>query len=229
MCGVIGRAWANDRVGEVTPRAPVVRAAECHDDGWIEWERSPTLDRANGLPHTFATAPYTVHLEIHSRWSRALAAEDPYAGLLVSLHHASFFARPGAVGRLRRGGRRIDAFLDDLDSLGKELRRQLDVDDEEVDRNRRLVRTWDGISHDLLVNVLPRSRPAVPSRDADIELTVARRGDRYTVDPWPFRESALTLRAEGRLLRDRYPTAQALWFALAEAPLRELVYELEPA
>lgn len=228
-CGQLGRAWGNELVGEVTPADTVIRAATVHDNGWLDWEQAPTLNPSSGLPHTFATAPYAVHLEIHSRWSHALAEEDPYAGLLVALHHASFFPRPGRVGRLRRGGRRIAAFRDDLDQLARDLRRGLEATDEEVERNRRLVRTWDGISHDLLVNALPRTRHGVPARDGTLALTVTGRGDGYAVDPWPFRPEVVTVRARGRLLRGTFSDTQEMRVALAAAPSVELAYELRPA
>lgn len=211
------------------PPEEVLLAAEQHDTGWTEWEQAPTLDTATGLPHTFATAPFTVHLAIHARWSRAMVSQSRYAALLVALHHASFFERPGLAGLVREGGRKIRAFLDDLDELCVELRRTLGVSDAEVERNRRLIRTWDGISHDLLVNATPRVREGVPARDGLLTVTVSGAGTVRTVDPWPFAEPLVTVRTEGRLLRDRFGDEQAMRSALSEAPWRELSYELRPA
>ncbi|MDH4177284.1 MAG: DUF3891 family protein [Thermoleophilia bacterium] len=227
-CAQLGRAWGNDLMGRVQPVDDVLLAAARHDDGWTVWERTPTLDAATGLPHTFATAPFTVHLAIHARWSRELATENAYAGLLVSLHHASFFARPGRIGRLRAGGRRIAAFLDELDVLCRELRLRLDASDDEVERNRRLVRTWDGISHDLLVNVLPRVRSDVPALEGARELTIARDGDHFTVEPWPFGPGVVTVATRGRLLRETFSDEGEMRQALDAAPWVELSYELRP-
>lgn len=228
MCGQIGRAWGNERFGSVEPREEVCLAAEQHDTGWADWERAPTLDPGSGLPHTFSTAPFTVHLAIHAAWSHALVAQSRYAALLVSAHHASFFERPGPLGRLRDGGRRIDAFLDDLAALQADLRATLGVPDDEVERNRRLVRTWDGISHDLLLGLAPRVRRAVPAHEALVDVTVGRSGEVHTLDPWPFEADSVTVRTEGRLLRGTFVDERALQRALVGAPWLELSYELRP-
>jgi hypothetical protein len=227
-CGQLGRAWGNERFGDVTPFEEVVLAAEQHDTGWAEWEQAPTLDRATGLPHTFATAPFTVHLAIHLAWSRALVAQSRYAALLVSLHHASFFERPGRTGRLREGGRQIATFRDELDALGAELRRTLGVPPEEAERNRRLVRTWDGISHDLLIGTEPRLRRDVPAATGLVDVMVARDGETVTLDPWPFRDEQVTIRSEGRLLDRTFGDEEEMRAALAAAPWVELAYELRP-
>lgn len=229
MCGRLGRAWGNERFGQVDPAEEVCLAAEQHDTGWSDWERAPTLDRTRGLPHTFDTAPFTVHLAIHAAWSRALVPQSRYAALLVSLHHASFFTRPGRLGQLREGGRLIDAFLDDLERLQAELRATLDVSDAEIERNRRLVRTWDGISHDLLLGLAPRVRRGVPARDGLVDVTVGRADDEHTLDPWPFAEDRVVVRAEGRLLHGTFDDEGTMQQALAEAPWVDLSYSLRPA
>ena len=229
MCGQLGRAWGNAAFGEVSPSLVVCRAAELHDDGWRDWERQPTLDRRVGLPHTFDTAPFGLHLAIHSAWAHSLAATDPYVGLLVSLHHASFFTRPGRVGLLRDGGRQIAAFLDDLEALQRELKWSLGVADDEIDRNRRLVRTWDGLSHDLLLGLAPRVRKAVPSLTGPVDISVERVGAVHTVRPWPFSVAEVSVSAVGGELHGRFDDQEAMREALARAPEVELSYTLRAA
>ncbi len=226
MCGQLARAWGNGRFGSVDPFEEVCLAAEQHDTGWAAWEQEPTLDRDRGLPHTFDTTPFTVHLEIHRTWSHELVGQSRYAALLVSLHHASFFEEPGRIGRMREGGRRIHAFLEDLAALQSELRRSLDLTDEEVERNRRLVRTWDGLSHDLLLGLAPRTRRAVPTADGLVDLAIDRDGDDFTVAPWPFVASSVTVRTEGRLLGGTFSEEEAMREALAHAPWVALSYTL---
>lgn len=229
MCGQLARAWGNALFGPVEPFEEVCLAAEQHDTGWADWERAPTLDPGTGLPHTFDTTPFTVHLEIHAAWSRALVGQSRYAALLVSLHHASFFRRPGRLGRLRDGGRRIDAFLDELAGLQAELRASLGAPEAEVERNRRLVRTWDGLSHDLLLGLAPRVRHGVPTRDGLVDVAVGRVGDAHTLDPWPFDDDAVTVRTEGRLLRGTFDDERVMRDALRDASWVELAYVLRPS
>lgn len=229
MCGQLGRAWGNERFGPVTPFEEVCLAAEQHDTGWMEWERAPTLDPETGLPHTFSTAPFTVHLAIHAAWSRALVSQSRYAALLVSLHHASFFQAPRPLGQIREGGRQIQTFLDDLAALQADLRASLGARPAEVERNRRLVRTWDGLSHDLLLGLAPRTREGVPAADDTlVDLRVDRSGTVHTVDPWPFASDRVVVRTEGRLLEGPYDDETVMRRALAEAPWLGLAYELRP-
>jgi Protein of unknown function (DUF3891) len=228
MCGQLARAWGNEQFGAVEPREEVCLAAEQHDTGWADWEQAPTLDIDSGLPHTFKTAPYTVQLAIHAAWSRSLVAQSRYAALLVSMHHASFFERPGPLGRLRDGGRQIRDFLNDLEQLQTQLSTTIGVPDDEIERNRRLVRTWDGISHDLLLGLAPRVRHEVPAHEGLVDLAVGKLGEIHTLDPWPFGLGQVTVRTEGRLLRGRFANEAIMRQALADAPWVELTYELLP-
>jgi hypothetical protein len=140
----------------------------------------------------------------------------------------SFFSQPGRLGRLREGGQRISAFLEELARLQQELRATLDVDGEELERNRRLVRTWDGLSHDLLLELAPRVRAGVPSGAGLVDLSVGRSDGLHTLDPWPFHDETVVVRTEGRLLRGPFADEEAMRRALADAPWVELAYELRP-
>lgn len=230
MCGQLARAWGNERFGAVEPFEEVCLAAEQHDTDWSDWELAPTLDRASGLPHTFKTAPFTVHVDLHTAGPRRLVAQSRYAALLVSLHHTSFFEAPGRLAILREGGRRIQAFLDANAALQAELRATLGAPDAEIERNKRLVRTWDGLSHDLILGLAPCVRERVPAAgDAHVDLHVGLRGDAHTLDPWPFAAEGLVVRTEGRLLTGTFDDEQRMREALARAPWSELAYELAPA
>lgn len=230
MCGQLGRAWGNERFGAVEPFEEVCLAAEQHDTDWSDWELAPTLDRATGLPHTFKTAPFTVHVDLHTAGPRRLVAQSRYAALLVSLHHTSFFQAPGRLGALREGGRLIQAFLDANEALQAELRATLGSPDAEIERNHRLVRTWDGLSHDLILGAAPRIREQVPAADdGQVDLHIGRRGEAHTIDPWPFSAERLVVRTEGRLLEGTFDDEETMREALARAPWIELAYELVPA
>jgi hypothetical protein len=228
MCGQLARAWGNDRFGAVEPAEEVCLAAEQHDSCWAEWELSPTLNKATGLPDTFETAAFGL-LDERAAGSRRLATQSRYAGLLVSLHHSSFFESPGAVGLLRADGRRIQSFLRGSASFEAGLRATLRVPDEEIERNRRLVRAWDGLSHDLILDAAPARRSGIPLADGALgELAVERRNGVHTVDPWPFAADRVVLGIEGRLLEERFTTEERMREALTRAPWIALSYDLQP-
>jgi Protein of unknown function (DUF3891) len=107
---------------------------------------------------------------------------------------------------------------------------QLAPRDEEVERNRRLVRYWDGLSHDLLCRRWPCVRRSVPAAGgAQREIRLAADAERLTLDPWPLRSEHARVSVTGRLLRDRYSDVEALRAALADGPEIELAFDLEPA
>jgi hypothetical protein len=229
MCAQLGRAWGNELFGPVEPREEVCLAAEQHDTTWATWEAAPTLDPATGLPHTFESVDFRVNLELHTVGPRRLLTQSRYAALLVSLHHSSFFHAPSRVGRLREGGRRIDEFLAQAAGFQAELRATLDATDEEVDRNWRLVRTWDGLSHDLLLDQTPRTRRRVPAANGtSLDVEVGRAGGAFTLAPWPFSADRVIVRTEGRVLEQTFTDEAQMREALAAAPWVGLEYELRP-
>ncbi len=230
MCGQLARAWGNARFGAVTPAEEVCLAAEQHDTSWAEWELAPTLDPRIGLPHTFKTAHFTVHLAIHAEWPPKLVAQSRYAALLVSMHHSSFFDSPGWLGQLRADGRKIKAFVDQAALFQERLSATLDASGAEIERNHRLVRTWDGLSHDLILNQAPTVRRNVPAAgDTRVDMQVEGRDGSFTLDPWPFATDRVVVRTEGRLLEGTFLDEGAMRRALDRAAWIELDYELAPS
>jgi len=62
-------------------------------------------------------------------------------------------------------------------------------------------------------------------------LTVTRVEDdptRGTLEPWPFRQDAVTLRCEGRRLSETFTDEDAMRAALARAPWVTITMHLQP-
>jgi hypothetical protein len=229
MCGQLARAWGNERFGAVEPADEVCLAADQHEAGWERWELAPTLDPDTGLPRTFETAGFMI-LDLRTEGPRELATQSRYAALLVSLFHCSFFEPPGRLGRYRPAGRQIHDFHERHKALQAELRPTLGAPDSEIERNFRLLRAWDGLSHDLLLGSAPCTRARVPAAGgALVELAIDRRGDAHTFDPWPFAAGRVVVRTEGRLLEERFSDEERMRETLARAPWVDLSYELVPA
>lgn len=197
QCAELARAWA-DR-----PSDDVVLAAEQHELGMTEWDREPDLDPETGLPRTITRMRLEVHLPLRLEGPRRLAERSPYAALLASLHHVSFYRRPPAYGLVRRAGRLIASYLRESAAFQTELRAELDPPPEQVERDWRLVRRWDGISHTLM----HESEPSPPA-------------------PWPFARDHVDVPMRARVLEGTFSDRKSLHRALAGAPVIEIPYAL---
>ena len=87
LSGAFARAWA-----EQGPHHPSLAiAAARHDDGWAVWERAPVVDAASGKPVNFLDVDVSSHLAFYRACIAAVSEQDPYAGLLVSMHGAGIY------------------------------------------------------------------------------------------------------------------------------------------
>jgi len=133
LAGAFARAW--------TERGPahdaVVIAAERHDDGWAVWERSPLVD-AGGAPVGFLDVHVPAHLAFYRAAIAAVTDEDPYAGLLVSMHGAGIYRQrygtDTALGLSRAAEVQVlvDGFVDEQESTLGQRSSALGVDEELV-------------------------------------------------------------------------------------------------
>jgi hypothetical protein len=222
LSGQLARAWGNERFGAVEPWEEVCLAAEQHDLGMAAWERRPTLNPDTGLPRSFMELPLEDHLEIW--WSAAplVLSQSRYAALLVSMHGTALYERRD-LGRLSPVDvDRVRAFLDGHRELQEALLAGLRADPRTVRRNQRLVWTWDSLSLGLLLGWTPFTLSAVPAAEGEVDIEVGSAG----LEPWPFREPAVTLRCEGRRLSGRFEDEAEMRAALEAASWETIDVEL---
>ena len=91
VCGDIVRAWGNDRFAAPRALESLATAARRHDDGWSVWERSPDVDLGEGRPLNVFDVGTEIHLAFYRAMIVAVADEDPYAGVLASMHGAGLY------------------------------------------------------------------------------------------------------------------------------------------
>ncbi|HXV33067.1 MAG TPA: DUF3891 family protein [Gaiellaceae bacterium] len=227
LSGQLARAWAEP----FAPWEEVCLAAEQHDIAWTAWERSPERDPETGLPYTFSALPRRRRLELWSGAAARLLPQSRYAALLVSLHGTLLVERfpPGGDEEVQRAladylERERDFQARVTDTLRGDPRYGPHTTPEALERNRELVFTWDGLSLALIHGV-------TAEKSAAGHALAAPEGDpaRVTVSPWPFRDDAVTLVCEGRLLAETYADERELRRGLAKAPWRTIVTRLEPA
>jgi Protein of unknown function (DUF3891) len=192
LSGQLARAWGNEEFGPVEPWEEVCLGAEQHDVGWAEWDLDPVIDPDTGRPYTFISLPLPDKLALWSAAARKLLSQSSYAALLVSMHGSALYERfppddPDGI---------VTAFLDEQRAFQARLSEGLDA--EQLRRNQKLVFAWDYISLALCLEWAPAEVEDVPTASgapATLKLTEDGR-----LDPWPFRDKRVELRAEGRRL-----------------------------
>ncbi len=220
LSGAFARAWGNDVVPPLERRDELLIAASRHDDGWSEWELAPTL-RPDGEPVDFIRIPVNEHVALYRRGIDLIEAEDPYAGLVASLHGERLYTRPFHPG--------MDPRIEHLTGRDHELaeayvgherarqRRLVDATDsgEVCEEAWRLMQVWDRLS--LLVCMQPleagveQALPPVATADGDarIEARILSSGV-VGLDPFPFSSEPATFTLAGvRTLRRSWPSEQA--------------------
>jgi hypothetical protein len=228
VSGQLARAWGNERFPAPEPFEEVCLAAEQHDIGWTDWDLRPSLNPGTGLPYTFIELPVSAHVELWSAGPAKLVTQSRYAAVLTSMHGTTLQSRR-ELDRLEPADRAlVKRYLEEQRALQRELIELLGADGDQLERNRRLLWAWDGISLALclgwqtLVNEVPAA-----SRDAELALELTG-ADVFTLDPWPFGPPELELRCEGRKLDGPFDTDAAIGEALDHAPSVPLSFTLTP-
>ena len=193
ISGQMARAWAEP----FSPYDEICLAAEQHDVGMAEWDLAPTLNAETGLPHGFTEMPFSVHSALWLEAPKKLVTTSVYAAALVSLHGTRLY-------ELRDRTPDVDAFL----ARQKDFRRGLGFARDDLEPGSTLVWIWDYLSLAVLLGW-----------EGEVE---GQRVDGLRVDPWPFREPALTVRCEGRRLQGRFSDEAEMRAALAAAPVETL-------
>ena len=89
IAGLFAAHWGNREFARLRPYVSMVLAAQEHDGGWWDWEIKPTLD-AQGHPPDYVGSMRTLGddtwLDFNRHGIRRVAEQDPYAGIIVSMH-----------------------------------------------------------------------------------------------------------------------------------------------
>lgn len=224
LSGAIAEVWA-DR----GPRHDAVAlAARRHDDGWAVWERSPLVD-GDGAPVSFLDVHVGAHLAFYRAGIAAITDEDPYAGLLVSMHGAGIYRQrygedPGL--RLTRAAEvqeLVDAFVDEQEAGYDARLAELGIDDELRWADYRRLQVYDRLSLLFCLRDLATSEP--------FELGPLRIDPRgpwaIGIEPFPLLRP-VTLQLIRRVVPKRRWTQEAFRAAFPGLPVERLELQLTP-
>lgn len=199
LSGAFADAWGNDKIPPFERRDETLVAAARHDDGWSEWELAPTLDKEGG-PVDFIRIPVREHVSLYRRGIDLVEEEDPYAGLIASLHGERLYTRPFYPG--------MDPRIEHLDGANLELATAY-VEGERMRQERllgtiggnglkedaeegwRLLQVWDRLSLLVCMQALTtepdQKLPPIASTNGDVQIAArgTKEGD-LVCDPYPF-------------------------------------------
>ena len=102
LAGAFAERWGNELFLPPEPRDQVLKGIACHDDGWAVRDAAPQITR-QGKPSAFSSelvGKYSAfeeidlrdYLAVRDRAVRLIAAEDPYAAVLISMHTYSLLS-----------------------------------------------------------------------------------------------------------------------------------------
>jgi hypothetical protein len=184
LSGDFARRWT-----ERTPRSDSLGvAAERHDDGWAVWEQSPMCDVHTGKPLNFLDVGVPAHLAFYRAGIAAIGEQDPYAGLLVSMHGAGIYrGRYGLQPELRltfagevRG--QVDAFVAEQESTFEAREKEVGVTEQERRHDYELLQVYDRLSLLFCMN----DALAPPAGELGGYRFEPDGGGTITMSPFPF-------------------------------------------
>jgi hypothetical protein len=247
LAGAFAECWGNGRFLPPEPREHVLRGIARHDDGWTARDASPRITR-QGKPSAFSielVGKYSGfeeidladYLAVRDSAVREIAAADPYAALLISMHTYSLLAEHSDRSTIAPAELPLlDQFLEKQKAFQASLRAQIasdpsfrpDQTDESAIFDRfRLLQATDYLS---LLTCVDFRQPAhllhpLPLRDGGhvpVQVrTIAPR--HFVLDPYPLVETLLTFRFPARHIEGKiFSSPEELQHAFGAAPVETL-------
>jgi hypothetical protein len=256
LAGELARRMGNTLFGMPSPFDSVITAISQHDCGWIPRDRAPELSSA-GLPaHVFEINILTA-LDAWSDSTDQVAAGDPYAGLLVSMHSMALASRYAAREpeandeRSRQVAFRVRRFIHRQIEVQESLRRRLQMsidqplrgglaeigraaEEDLLRANFFLLEFVDQLSLNLCFDrlVFEKIETVYPrAGEPSLSIRIFRNADgTVRLDSWPFNEERLELNVDAkRIAPGPYRNAEHLKSVCESAERVKLRLLLRPA
>jgi hypothetical protein len=222
LAGAFAASWGNALFRRPEPRTQVLKGIACHDDGWAARDAHPSVTR-EGKPSAFSielVGKYSAfeeidlkdYLAVRDRAVRIIADQDPYAGLLISMHTFNLLTAHADRSTIDTEGLvLLDAFLAKQREYQRTLMMSiaedvtlssLEASYQTVLEHFRLLQACDNLS---LLSCVAFNSPAhllhpLPLNDgATSEVRVTPIGPRgFRLKPWPFAERELVFHFPAR-------------------------------
>lgn len=254
LAGTFAEHWGNTRFAAPEPREAIIEAVRCHDDGWAARDAAPSIT-PDGLPSAFSrdlVGTYAAfeevgledYLAVRGAATEAVAARNPYAAILVSMHTTNLLTAQMDPSSLSPAGRALHAaFVDGQRRRQAGLAATLRTDatwapfvtDSTLDRAFRFLQWCDNLSL-ICCSAFPKTaqlRHAHPDRlghPVTFTCQPTNGGSAFRVSPGPFTADTLQVSIPCRTIPGpRFPDNSALRSAWSSAPLDHLTLTITQA
>ncbi len=225
----------------------VLRGIARHDDGWAARDATPQITR-QGKPSAFSVelvGKYSAfeeidledYLAVRDRAVRLIAAEDPYAAILISMHTHSLLSEHADRSTIAPEQLPLlDRFLERQKEFQQSLRNQVASDsafapehtgESAIFDHFRLLQANDNLSLMTCVDFRQPSHllhPLALRGGGYSRVQVRSVGTRqFVLDPYPFSESSITFEFPARQIEGKhFSSAGELQQTFAAAPVETL-------
>ncbi|MFQ5350112.1 MAG: DUF3891 family protein [Thermoanaerobaculia bacterium] len=206
--------WRRAELREHPRRELLLEAVREHDNGWLEADAAPRIDRSTGRPYDFRTLPDEHRRELWRRGVERFADDRPYSALLAAQHSWE-------IHRDRRDDPAWAAFLKVLAERRGELLAVAGLDAAQLAADYR----WLELADTLSLAVCCRS-PAPVARDG---LTARLRDGELEIDPFPLAGTTTFQIPCRRIANSRYGGEAELARALGTARWTRLEVRCRPS
>ncbi len=227
LAGAFAEHWGNEQFLPPEPRVNVLRGVMRHDDGWIARDAVPQITR-QGRPSAYSielVGKYSAfeeidladYLAVRDRAVRQIAAEDPYAAILISMHTYNLLTAHADRSTIVPDQLpQLDQFLEGQKALQKSLLEEIAANAQLSAEQKseaaildhfRLLQAADNLS---LLTCVDFRRPAhllhpLPLRaggHADVQVRAVN-SRHFVLDPYPFAERSLTFKFPARHVKGK--------------------------
>ena len=215
LAGTLAEHWASSCDALTTPgiREELLAVIYKHDDGWIEWERSPGVDAQHGRPLAFTEMPLDESVAIWQASIQQARTMGSLAPLLVAWHFSALlgssnpwqsstgFADETAQKFVKQYEVQCAQWLDDWKRQSQPGGQRTD---ETAQRALAHLQFFDALS--LWFCCTEQSEPNTIETSCRSEITLrSPASEQITISPWPLTVDQLTLEVSGNLVAaERY-------------------------